>query len=99
MATKIKIKMGKKNVTIVKESYRSNNRIALSGYTGRDNPYADFTTNIAPAPCGADYAYIDTNNVSDQDYKSLIENKIISKETYGSASSGFCTYPLHKVLI
>lgn len=87
------------NCRVYLSYYTTNNRKALVANDADDgHPVASFTVNIVDHPLGEDEVIIDTNNCGFEAVTALTDAGIIGTST-GTARSGFCIYPVHKLLV
>ena len=82
-------------LTLVRTSYNSNDKLAVQAYTDTFEPFAVITVNIFDSYfCDDDCAFIDVNNCPGiTDF--LVRNKI-AKPTGRIGLSGRCSYPEYK---
>lgn len=84
--------------TITKRKY-GNGRLALTATDNSDGmPYATITTNLVHINIKPEEAFIDTNNLPNIE-KELRSAGIIGEKPERYGSSGFCMYPLYKILV
>lgn len=87
-----------KKLKIYFDTYQ-NGRIFMGLVEKNGDLFCDITKNLPQEECQNDEAFIDTNNMPDGLYETLIRDGVISKRPESFASSGFSDYPKHKILL
>lgn len=87
------------NCTVLISHYTTNNRTAIALNDAKDGmPIASLSVNLVDEPVQEGEVVIDTNNCGQEAVQILMEAGIIG-EQLRTAQSGFCTYPVHKLLV
>jgi hypothetical protein len=83
-------------VYLEKDSYRSNGTLAVLMYNEDGEPFGNVTVNLNHPLQSGDLAFLDENNMPG--IGRWIERNGLGSFTGVRACSGFCTYPLYRIL-